>query len=103
MTCSYLVWRRGGFDGKGAVRVEKRIFSAALLTMGAVSSFGRNDRFGGWAKEGKDKSNGVVAEHALVIPPIAKGAMDGAPVDLWMETLMSRGWDKRSKIGGFGG
>jgi hypothetical protein len=34
---------------------------------------------GGWEKKG----NGVVAGRALVIPPIAKGEMDGAPGRFW--------------------
>ena len=33
--------------------------------------------FCGWEEKGND--NGVVAERALCIPPIAKCAMDGAP------------------------
>jgi hypothetical protein len=32
----------------------------------------------------ESNGNGVVAERALVIPPIAKGAMDGAPGRLWL-------------------
>jgi len=37
--------------------------------------------FYGWEEKGKD--NGFGAERAVVIPPIAKCAIDGAPVDLW--------------------
>jgi len=46
-----------------------------------VSSFGRNDSFCGWEEKAKTTASWMSGH--FVIPPIAKCAMDGAPVDLW--------------------